>query len=96
MVATQYAEGGRRGVSPAYSEMELLHLLCIVERLILLSGEEWDQVEVQHCILFPVRKAEVLRCKFQELYRKKKATGDLDWPLSVKHAKLLRRSIIEI
>jgi hypothetical protein len=50
---------------------------------------------VQHCTLYPVRKAEGLRRKFQELYRKKKSTGDPDCPLSVKHAKLLRRAIIE-
>jgi hypothetical protein len=85
---------GRSG-SPAYSEMELLNLLSIIERIILVSGEEWDQVEMHHSISYPVRKAEGLRRKFQELFRKKKSTGDPDCPLSVKHAKLLRREIIE-
>ncbi len=70
----------------------MLNLLGIIERIILVNGEEWDQVEVQHCTLYPVRKAEGLRRKFQELYRKKKSTGD---PLSVKRAKLLRRATIE-
>ena len=50
---------------------------------------------MQHCTLYPVRKAEGLRRKFQELYRKKKSTGEPDCPLSVKHANLLRRAIIE-
>ncbi len=52
-------------------------------------------MEVQHYTLYPVRKAEGLRHKFQELYRKKKSTGDPGCPISVKCAKLLRRAIIE-
>jgi hypothetical protein len=67
-----------RGGSPSYSEMELLNLLGIIKRIIPASGEEWDQVEVHHCTLYTVRKAEGLQCKFQELYRKKKLTGDPD------------------
>jgi hypothetical protein len=95
-MAARQEDGARgRGGSPAYSEMELLNLLGIIERIIPVKGEEWDQVEVQHCTLYPVRKAEGLQCKFQELYRKKKSTGDPDCPLSVKRAKLLRRAIIE-
>jgi hypothetical protein len=69
--------------------MELLNLLSIIEWLVPVSGEEWDQVEVQHGLMYPNRKAEGLRRKFQELYRKKKSTGDPDCPLSVKRAKLL-------
>jgi hypothetical protein len=38
--------------------MELLYLLGIIERIILVSGEEWDQVKMHHSILYPVRKAE--------------------------------------
>jgi hypothetical protein len=77
-------EGARgRGGSPAYSEMELLNLLGIIEQIIPVSGEEWDQVEVHHCTLYPARKAEGLGHKYQELYRKKKSTGDPDCPLSV-------------
>ena len=95
-MAARQDDGARgRGGSPAYSETELLNLLSIIERIIPVSGEEWDQVEVHHNILYPVRKAEGLRRKFQELYRKKKSTGDPDCPLSVKRAKLLRRAIIE-
>jgi hypothetical protein len=44
---------------------------------------------------YPVRRADGLHCKFQELYRKKKSTSDPDCPLSVKCAKLLRRAIID-
>ncbi len=33
--------------------------------------------------------------KFQELYYKKKSTSDPDFLLSVKHTKLLRRTIID-
>ena len=95
-MAARQDDGARgRGGSPAYSETELLNLLSVIERIIPVSGEEWDQVEVHHNILYPVRKAEGLRRKFQELYRKKKSTGDPDCPLSVKRAKLLRRAIIE-
>jgi hypothetical protein len=50
---------------------------------------------MHHSTSYPVWKAEGLRRKFQELYRKKKSTGDPDCPLSVKRAKLLRRAIIE-
>ncbi len=95
-MAARQEDGARgRGGSPAYSETELLNLLGIIERIIPVSREEWDQVEVQHCTLYPVRKAKGLRRKFQEFYRKKKSTGDPDCPLSVKRAKLLRRAIIE-
>ena len=95
-MAARQDDGARgRGGSPAYSETELLNLLGIIERIIPVSGEEWDQVEVHHSISYPVRKAEGLRRKFQELYRKKKSTGDPDCPLSVKRAKLLRRAIIK-
>jgi hypothetical protein len=93
-MAARQEEGARgRGGSPAYSE--LLNLLGIIEQIIPVSGEEWDQVEMHHCISYPVRKADGLQCKFQELYRKKKSTGDPDCPLSVKHAKLLRTAFIE-
>jgi hypothetical protein len=95
MAARQDDSARGRGGSPAYSEMELLNLLSIIKRIIPVSGEEWDQVEMHHSISYPVQKAEGLRCKFQELYRKKKSTGDPDCPLSVKPAKLLRRAIIE-
>jgi hypothetical protein len=95
MAAGQEEGAGGRGGSPAYSKMELLHLLDIMERIIPVSGEEWDQVDVHHCTLYPVRKAKGLQCKFQGLYRKTNSTGDPDCPLSVKHAKLLRRTIIE-
>jgi hypothetical protein len=82
-----------RGGSPAYSEMELLNLLGFIEWIISVSGEEWDQVEVHHCTMYPVRKAEGLWHKFQELYRKQKLSGDPDCPLFVKRANLLRRAI---
>jgi hypothetical protein len=95
MTAGQEKGTRGRGGSPAYSETELLHLLGIIERIIPVSGEEWDQVEVHHCTLYPARKAKGLRHKFQELYRKKNSNGDPDCPLSVNHAKLLRRAIIE-
>jgi hypothetical protein len=56
MVARQ-EEGARgRGGSPAYSEMEWLNLLGIIGQIIPVSGEEWDSVEVQHCISYSVRK----------------------------------------
>jgi hypothetical protein len=57
MAAGQEEGAGGRGGSPAYSKMELLHLLDIMERIIPVSGEEWDQVDVHHCTLYPVRKA---------------------------------------
>ncbi len=70
-------EGGFR----AHSKMELLNLLRIIEMIFLVSGGEWDQVEVHHCTLYPVRKARGLQCKFQELYWKKRSTGDPDFSL---------------
>jgi hypothetical protein len=92
MVARQEEVARGRGGSPAYSKM---NLLSVIERIIPGRREEWDQVEMHHSISYPVRKAEGLQCKFQEIYRKKKSTGDPDCPLSVKHAKLIRRAIIE-
>jgi hypothetical protein len=42
-MAAHQEDGTRgRGGSPAYSETELLNLLEIIERIIPVSGDEWD------------------------------------------------------
>lgn len=89
--ARQDATGNRRagrgrGASLAYSLNEINFLFDIIERILPINGEEWEEVEAEHRARYPQRSLENLKRKFQETYRKAckaKPTGDPRCPAHV-------------
>jgi len=89
--ASQDATGNRRagrgrGASLAYSLNEINFLFDIIERILPINGEEWEEVEAEHRARYPQRSLENLKRKFQETYRKAckaKPTGDPRCPAHV-------------
>jgi len=75
-----------RGASQSYSLPEINHLFDIIERILPINGEEWEEVETEHRSRYPHRTLENLKRKFQETYRKgckAKPTGDPRCPAHI-------------
>ena len=53
-----------------YSREELLSLFAIMEWILHIGTEEWEQVVLKHSKLFPRRHAGSIRCKYNTLHRK--------------------------
>jgi hypothetical protein len=81
--------------APQYSSTEVQGLLQVIEEVLSVHGEEWDDVSQAHATNFPnsQRTAESLKRKFQQLYRVKKPTGDPFCPPEVRMVKRLRHLI---
>jgi hypothetical protein len=81
--------------TPQYNSTEIQGLLNIIEEILPVHGEEWEEVLQAHAANFPnsQRTAESLKGKFQQIYRVKKPTGDPFCPPEVRMAKRLRHLI---
>ncbi len=74
-------------------------LLDVVEAMIVPIGNpDWEWVWNSHTTCYPKkeRTAELLRCKFQELARKKMPTGDPNCPPHICSAKCIYRMIAKV
>ncbi len=78
-----------------FTSMEVQGLLNVIEEILPVHGEEWEDVSQSHAENSPNshRTSESLKRKFQQLYRAKKPTGDPFCPPEVRMAKRLRRLI---
>jgi hypothetical protein len=76
-----------------YFDDELVHLLCIMERVLPIGPDEWDEVLQEHSSSFPGRDVESLCCKYTNLHRKKVQTGDPNCPPVIKLAKRVKYMI---
>ena len=81
--------------APQYTSTEIQGLLQVIEEILPVHGEDWEEVSQAHAANFPntLRNAESIKRKFQALYRVKKPTGDPFCPPEVRFAKRLRHLI---
>jgi hypothetical protein len=77
--------------APQCSSTEVQGHLKVIEEVLLVHGEEWDDVSQAHAASFPTSQctADSLKHKSQQLYRLKKPTGDPFCPPGVRMAKHL-------
>ena len=81
--------GGRRN----YSKPELMNFLGIMNVLMPIGGDEWNEVLDRHSVRYPGREVESLRRKFSQLHRKSNPTGDPVCPTEIKLAKRVKYKI---
>jgi hypothetical protein len=85
-----------RGKGKNFTSSELDTMLIVVEKLLPMGGDHWDQVTMEYnkkVSADRIRNAESLRKKFKTLRNVKKPTGDPDCPIEVKRAKRAQYSI---
>ena len=90
-------KGGRGKGTKDYSQDEILNLLCICNRVLPISGDDWDIVLAEHSVRYAAQKrtSESIRPrKFSSLHRRKIPTGDPHMPREVKLAKHIRYKIV--
>ncbi len=78
-----------------FTSTEVQGLLQVIEEILPVHGEKWEDVSQPHAENFPNshRTSESLKRKFQQLYRVKKLTGDPFCPPEVRMAKRIRHLI---
>ncbi len=86
---------GKRGFKFTIAEMESLP--DVIEEIIPIGNPDWERVWDSHTTCYPKkeRTAKLLRCKFQELARKKMPTGDPNCPPHIRSAKCIYRMIVQ-
>jgi hypothetical protein len=89
--------GGRAGSGPRFNRAELEHLIEIVKRVLPLGPNEWEQVAMQHCKLYPTHNRCVanLKRKFWDMCSHQPPTGDPTCPSYIVSAKRILRLIEE-
>ena len=84
------ANGGRRAGAGNYTREEQIHFLNIMERILPMGPEEWDQVQLEHEAVYPGRDVDSIRRRYNRLHRKKIPTGDPTMPPEVRQAKRVK------
>jgi hypothetical protein len=86
---------GKRGFKFTIAEME--SLLDVIGEIVPIGNPNWEQVWDSHTTCYPQkeRTAKLLRCKCQELARKKMPTGDPNCPPHIRSAKRMYRMIVK-
>jgi hypothetical protein len=96
-VGRQQQQGRQRERSNIahFTSTEIQGLLQVIEDIIPVHGEEWEDVSQSYAANFPTsqRTSESLERKFQQLYRVKKPMGNPFCPHEVRMAKRLRHLI---
>ena len=89
---------------PGYSARELRVLLDIMEEILPIGNDEWEQVKTAHYETMieeighdvaQERSIDSIKCKFASLHNNKKPTGDPTCPPEVCQAKYIHRLIQE-
>jgi len=75
----------------------MLHLLEVIEKILPLNPDDWDQVKYQFVKTYATNNHSVtaITSRFQSLYRTKEPTGSPNIPEEVCVAKQIRNMIIE-
>ncbi len=78
-----------------YTSAEVHALLRLLEQMLPVDGEDWEEVARLHNLNFPNngRDTAKLKRKFQQLYRVEMPTGDPMCPPDVRMAKRIREQI---
>jgi len=86
---------GRKAGKSNYSHSEIMNLLSVLQRVLPIGPEEWQQCADEHSVSFPLgrRCKDSIRRKFSDLYRKGIPTGDPNCPEDVKLAKRIKWAI---
>jgi hypothetical protein len=82
-------QGWRNERTFHFSSTEVQGLLNVIEEILPVHGEDWEDVSQSHAANFPGSfcTSDSLKRKFQQLYRVKKLTGDPFCPPEVRKAK---------
>ena len=73
-VPTRAKCNGKNGKSN-YTREELLHLFAVMDRILPIGTEEWEQVLMEHSEVYPGRDVDSIRRKYNTLHRKQVPTG---------------------
>jgi hypothetical protein len=94
-ISRHQQEGRRNKRTSHFSSTEVQGLLNVIEEILPVHGEEWEDVSQSHAANFPSshHTNDSLKRKFQQLSQVKKLTGDLFFPPEVRKAKHLHHVI---
>jgi hypothetical protein len=83
----------KRGLKFTVEELE--DLLAIIDEVVPIGNTEWEEIWERHNKGYAERDrtVESLKCKFQELVRKKIPTGDPNCPRYVRYSRLGKSKI---
>ena len=90
---TSTARTGRKPGLGNYSDEEIKHLFDIMESILPIGPDEWNQVVELHAQKYPRRDVDSIRRKYSTLHRKSIPTGDPLCPPLVKQAKQIKHLI---
>ena len=90
---TKMSSNGRKHGQGNYGRVETVHLLNILQRILPIGSEEWQQCLDEHNLEYPGRCKQSIMRKYAGLYRKGTPTGDPNCPDNVKLAKRVKYAI---
>ena len=76
-----------------YTREELLSLFTIMERILPIGTEEWEQVQLEHAELYAGRDIDSIRRKYNSLHRKQVPTGSPNITPEILAAKRIKYKI---
>lgn len=76
-----------------YSRDELLHLFGVMERILPIGPEEWEQVVQEHSAVYSGRDVDSIRRKYTSLHRKQVPTGSPHMTPEIHAAKRIKYKI---
>ena len=91
--STRPTKGNGKVGKSNYTRDELLSLFSIMERILPIGTEEWEQVQMEHSQNFPGRDIESIRQKYNSLHRKQVQTGNPNIPPEILAAKRVKQKI---
>ena len=84
-----------RGARSNYTRPELEHFLTILEEVLPIGPDEWDDMTGRHSEVLPERDNDALRRKYNTLHRRRCPTGDPNIPWEVASTKRIKLKIGE-
>ena len=82
-----------RGRGWKFTQAELVNLFTIMERILPIGPEEWEEVVSEHSQNFPGHNLDSLCHKYHSSHRKKIPTGDPNMPPEIRMAKQVKHQI---
>ena len=86
-------QGGRKAGKGNYGKEETQFMLDVLEEILPIGPDEWQQVVDKHSEQYPGRDVDSIRRKWSGLHRKKCPTGDPHMPDEVCQAKRIKYKI---
>ena len=95
MAEATATKAGRKAGTGNYTRDECLHLFTIMQRILPIGPEEWQEVAIEHAQTYPGRDEPSIRRKYNSLHRKNIPTGDPTMPPEVREAKRTKYMIAD-